>query len=95
MIATEARPKRKGNYGPDAQKNFERRFGNPPRITVKYVEIPAAELSWRREDIANAFLNVASSLAGRKLDIEELFVKGPEELFGKGQGQALPQGEIQ
>ena len=58
-------------------KNFAKRFGDPPRIIVKFENKPleGAEREYRNKRIVEAFKGVLKSLLGRDPTDAELFGK--------------------
>jgi hypothetical protein len=55
-------------------KNFHRRFGNPPRITINFVPVTdPAERRFRSEKFAEAYRVMLDELLGRPATDAEFF----------------------
>ncbi|MFA6216397.1 MAG: hypothetical protein WDL87_01925 [Candidatus Omnitrophota bacterium] len=60
--------------GRTAQQNFYRRFGNPPRITVKFTDIDSEpDRDYRYQKIFEAWVVMLRSLLGREPTEPEIF----------------------
>jgi len=60
--------------GRTAQENFNRRFGNPPRITVRFVDIDSEpDRDYRYDKIFEAWVGCVRSLLGREPTEPEIF----------------------
>ena len=60
--------------GERIKKNFEKRFGNPPRFNVIYPSKPleGAERVYRNKKIVNAVEQILTGILGRKPTKDEL-----------------------
>ena len=60
--------------GRSAQENFYRRFGNPPRITVKFSNIEdEPDPAYHYDKIFKAYVGCLRSLLGRQPTKDEIF----------------------
>jgi len=62
-----------------AQKNFEKRFGNPMRITVTYVQVPESEREEWSKGLFDAYVAGLRSIMGREPTEAEIFGEEPIE----------------
>ncbi len=56
-----------------AQKNFEKRFGNPMRITVTYVQVPESEREEWLEGLFDAYVLGLKDILGREPTKAEIY----------------------
>lgn len=60
--------------GRSAQENFNRRFGNPPRIDIKFTDIESEpDKDYRYSKIFDAWVGALRSLLGRESTEAEIF----------------------
>ena len=59
--------------GQRADRNFQKRFGNPPRITITPVPLSHLEKKFHSEKIFEAYKQVLTSLLKRPPTEKELF----------------------
>jgi hypothetical protein len=75
--------------GRTALQNFKRRFGDPPRITVRFVDIDSEpDRDYRYQRIFEAWVVMLRSLLGREPTEAEIFgMKDIRQELAKTPGQ--------